>query len=86
MVKEAINDSNKSVDKTLISDKILEDIENMDRTLKNYIKDFNDLLELRYNIEQLASIKEKENGLLKELIYQTEYFLFKVKTKVDRPI
>ena len=86
MVTEAKNDSNESVDKSLISNKILKDIENMDKTSKNYTKTFNDQLELRYNIEQDANILEEEIGILNELIYQTEYYLYKVKSKVDRPI
>ena len=86
MIEESKKDNTESTDISNISSKILEDIEDMDMTLKNYVKELNDLLEKRYYIEQVTYFQEKEIELLKELIYQTEYFLFKVKSKIDKPI
>ena len=86
MIEEPKKENVESTDTSNISSKILEDIEGMDMTFKNYIREFNALLEKKYDIGQITCFKEKEIELLKELIYQTEYFLFKVKSKIDKPI
>jgi len=74
-------DRNKNkIDYSLVFDKILNDIKDTSELYDKYITSFENLIETN-EIDKLD--KEQREDMIREIIYNTEYFSYKVKATLN---
>jgi len=71
------------IDYSLVFDKILNDIKDTSELYNKYIASFENLIKTK-EIDKLD--KEQREDIIKEIIYNTEYFLYKLKATLNNPI
>lgn len=73
----------KRIDYSLVFDKILNDIKDASKLYDKHSSDFENLIKTK-GINELD--KEERENMIKEIIYNTEYFLYKLKATLNSPI